>query len=454
MNTHKRIEIILSFILSGHNKTNAEEAEKGYILNIIFRKINPLYIEDKIHRDIFECCLDLYFKNIQINEYSLKDGLIKLGYSENKIFSDLMQISKTDFVSNRKYIESVIGDIVKSGQTQEIRNKFKDLDISLGKRDLDNVYSELQKLIEKWNTDEKNSLLKANVIAKETVDKIIQLGKNNKYITGLSTGFDGLDKITRGFQPGNLIILAARTGVGKTAFALSIAKNVCDLSTDDGKVLFFSLEMSNTELMLRLLSSKSKIPLEKISTGQLSKEEKATLAIVSNEISGYNLFINEISSLSPLALTLLAKDISSKGEIKLIVVDYLQLLENSSARKSREQEVSQISRSLKILARELNIPILALSQLSRKPEGRQDKRPIMSDLRESGSIEQDADIILFLYREDYYENKKDPMIVNKSPESNNDVELIIAKHRNGRTGSINLSFFKKYVLFSNSYSNN
>ena len=444
-------KIIIAFILDLKNEHLAFK-HREITLSKIFRLLKKEYFVNKEHQQIFGICRELYSCSVSINEFNIKNKLVKSfnEYDDKKAFSLIYKFDNIDYVCNKNFLDMTIEEIVKCGQSNIIKKSIKDLNIDLSKFDIDKVYKKMQEIMDNWDGERNNLLVPINQVVNENIERINFLSKQNSDITGVSSGFEKLDKLTKGFQPGNLIILAARTGMGKTAFSLAIAKNICEkyMSDEINTVVFFSLEMTKNEIINRLLSSHSKINYSKIITGNLTADEKIKVKISGIEISKYSFYINEIVNITPTNLNLMVKDIARNKNIKAIIVDYLQLMNNNLNQKSREQEVSQISRSLKLLARELNLPIIALSQLSRKPENRIDKRPILSDLRESGSIEQDADIILFLYSDDYYkslsmssDNKKNLI------KEYNDVELIVAKHRNGPTRNLKLKFLKKYVSF-------
>jgi len=282
-------------------------------------------------------------------------------------------------------------------------------------------------------------------------------------ITGISSGFDRYDSITSGFHGSDLIILAARPAMGKTAFALNLAINVAR----QGKgVLVYSLEMGNEQLFDRLVASEAKIRLKALKDSTMSPEELVNLGNGLGRLSEMPIYISDSSSVTMLEIKATARRLRAEGRLDFMLIDYLQLISPSeNSRKSREQEISEISRSLKILAKELNIPIVTLSQLSRGVEQRVDKRPILSDLRESGAIEQDADMVMFLYREKYYHKDTAPEVDNmnvpqkyvstpqEAPKDNEKelekVELIIGKHRSGPTGTIELGFRPSYQQFVN-----
>ncbi|MBQ1551011.1 MAG: replicative DNA helicase, partial [Bacilli bacterium] len=267
------------------------------------------------------------------------------------------------------------------------------------------------------------------------------LAENKNEITGLATGLYDFDKITTGLHPGELIIIAARPGMGKTAFALNIAANAAKIQ--DKGVAVFNLEMPAEQLATRIISSLGQIDGYKLRTGRLLNEDWKRVNEAMSQLSGTNLMIDDTAGITIGEIRAKCRRLASSEQgISLIVVDYLQLISGGkNYGTNRQQEVSDISRSLKTLALELNVPIIALSQLSRSVETREDKRPIMSDLRESGSIEQDADIVAFLYRDDYYNKEA------RTEDNNSISELIIGKHRNGSTGTIELLFKKNTSTF-------
>lgn len=289
-------------------------------------------------------------------------------------------------------------------------------------------------------------------VLNETLSDIDRLSQQSEDITGLPTGYREFDKMTAGLQPDNLIILAARPAVGKTAFALNIAQNVA--TSTDTSVAIFSLEMSAESLVNRMLCAEGSINANHLRTGQLDEGEWQNLIVAMGALSNTSIFIDDTPGIKMAEIRAKCRRLAKeKGNLGLVVIDYLQLIEGSN-KESRQQEVSEISRQLKKLAKELSVPILALSQLSRGVEQRQDKRPVLSDIRESGSIEQDADIVAFLYRDDYYERGE-----SKSEEDGDDqdslnqdvgeVELIIEKNRAGARGTVKLLFIKSYNKFSN-----
>ncbi|WP_137596756.1 replicative DNA helicase [Paucilactobacillus kaifaensis] len=287
-------------------------------------------------------------------------------------------------------------------------------------------------------------------VLKEAFEEIDRLSQNDSDVTGLSTGYPQLDKMTTGLHEDELVILAARPAVGKTAFALNIAQNVG--TQTDKTVAIFSLEMSAQSLVNRMLCAEGSIDANHLRTGQLSEEEWRNLVVAMGSLSKTSIYIDDTAGIKIAEIRAKCRRLAKEqGNLGLIVIDYLQLIEGTN-RENRQQEVSDISRQLKKLAKELNVPVIALSQLSRGVEQRQDKRPVLSDIRESGSIEQDADIVGFLYRDDYYERDNDDDDSPQDPRDNDEnvgeVEVIIEKNRSGPRGTVKLLFVKSYNKFS------
>ncbi|OZU89446.1 replicative DNA helicase [Virgibacillus indicus] len=271
----------------------------------------------------------------------------------------------------------------------------------------------------------------------DVYDNIEQLHHQDADVTGVPAGFRDLDRITSGFQRNDLIIIAARPSVGKTAFALNVAQNVA-VNTDEN-VAIFSLEMGADQLVQRMLCAEGNIDAQRLRNGQLQADDWSKLTMAMGSLSNAGIFIDDSPGIRVSEIRSKCRRLKQEHGLGMILIDYLQLIQGSvNSRENRQQEVSEISRSLKGLARELEVPLIALSQLSRGVESRQDKRPMMSDLRESGSIEQDADIVGFLYRDDYYDQES---------EKQNIIEIIISKQRNGPVGTVELAFVKEYNKF-------
>ncbi|CEG29471.1 replicative DNA helicase [Bacillus sp. B-jedd] len=272
-----------------------------------------------------------------------------------------------------------------------------------------------------------------------TYDNIESMHNRKGDITGIATGFQELDRMTAGFQRNDLIIVGARPSVGKTAFALNIAQNVAVKTGEN--VAIFSLEMGAEQLVMRMLCAEGNIDAQRLRTGSLTDEDWGKLTMAMGSLSRAGIYIDDTPGVRVADIRAKCRRLKQENGLGMILIDYLQLILGSGrGGENRQQEVSEISRSLKQLARELQVPVIALSQLSRGVEQRQDKRPMMSDIRESGSIEQDADIVAFLYRDDYYD---------KESENKNIIEIIIAKQRNGPTGTVQLAFVKEYNKFVN-----
>ena len=289
-------------------------------------------------------------------------------------------------------------------------------------------------------------------VLNQAMAQIDQLYQNDQTITGLPTGFRDLDKITTGLHEDEMIILAARPAVGKTAFALNIAQNVG--TKTDKSVAIFSLEMGAEQLVNRMLCSEGSIDANHLRTGQLNEEEWQNLIIAMGSLSKAKIYMDDTPGIRMAEIRAKCRRLArEQGDLGLIIIDYLQLIEGSG-QENRQQEVSAVSRQLKKLAKELHVPVIALSQLSRGVEQRQDKRPVLSDIRESGSIEQDADIVAFLYRDDYYrdaegDDDEDQDSGDEGDDNVGEVEVIIEKNRSGPRGTVKLLFVKSYNKFTN-----
>jgi len=284
----------------------------------------------------------------------------------------------------------------------------------------------------------------------EEMDRIEQARTRKQHITGVETGFVELDNLTSGFQAGDFIIIAGRPGMGKTAFALNIAVNTSTRVSKPVPVAIFSLEMSTESLIQRLICAEARVTLNQLRRGDLNNPEYARIAAAVGRLSEAKLYIDDSAALNALEIRARARRLKADhADLGLVIIDYLQLMEPHTGRRreySRQQEITEISRALKAMAKELNVPVIALSQLSRAPDRREDKKPLLSDLRESGALEQDADVVLFLYRKAEYLKKEWD---NLSEEDKRDTDLIIAKHRNGPTGSIKLVFLYQCMRFEN-----
>ena len=422
----------------------AEEAVLGSILinqETIYGVSELLDIEDfyrKSHRTIFKVMLDLNTTKKAIDIITLTDYLTHISKLEEVggIAFITSLANKVPSTANLKHYinivkeKSMLRNIVHIAEYMENMG-YDSESIDTPETVLDKAEQLLFKLTKKLVTTKVNNIKEQTLNAYVDIENIINYKGE---LLGLETGLQDLDSFLQGLKNSDFMILAARPSMGKTAFALNIASYLS--IKKDTPVAFFSLEMSSNQLIHRIFSSYGLIPLFNLKSGNLDDAHTQKLIKVSNKLSQSKLIINdEISNL--MSLRSIARKLKRENDIKLIIIDYLQLLEGTR-RENRNLEISEISRSLKILAKELDIPIIALSQLSRSVESRQVKKPMLSDLRESGSLEQDADIVMFLYREDYY---------NPETENKNITDVIIAKNRNGPTGTIPVYFHKEYVRF-------
>ena len=428
----------------------AEQAVLGAVIlnndtiNEIAGFLSPNSFHAEPHRHIFRAMLELMEINQPIDEIILGDQL--------KAFGKLEAIGGYGYLA--ELVESVpsSGNIVYYAKIVQEHALLRDLinttnDIGRKSRDPQQSIATLlaeaeNKITEIATQSSTKSYSHIKDILKNNFERLEEISKNNSEITGLATGFIDLDRITSGLQASDLIILAARPSMGKTALALNIGSYAATRTESKGAVLIFSLEMSKEQLALRLITAESKIDSKKLRTGNLKQEDWDNLALATDKLSMAPIYINDIPALSPYELVTACKQLNKELEhgVSMVIVDYLQLMQGNKKTNSREQEIAEISRSMKGLAKDLQIPVIALSQLNRALENRSDKRPQLSDLRESGSIEQDADIILFIYRDEVY---------NEDSDKKGTAEIIIAKHRNGATGMVELVFIGKHTKFAN-----
>lgn len=393
------------------------------------------------HQKIFQTMLDLSDKGNAIDVVTVTEEL-----SARKELEDvgglsyLMELANAvPTAANVSYYAKIVEE--KSILRRLIRTATKIVEESFTREDeVEELLSEAEKrIMEVANRKNAGDFKHVKDVLVETYDKIEQLQNRSGDVTGIPTGFMDLDRMTAGFQRNDLIIVAARPSVGKTAFALNIAQNVAVKAREN--VAIFSLEMGAEQLVMRMLCAEGNIDAQVLRTGALTAEDWSKLTIAMGTLSNAGIYIDDTPGLRVNEIRAKCRRLAQEKGLGMVVIDYLQLIQGSGRRgENRQQEVSEISRSLKALARELHVPVIALSQLSRGVEQRQDKRPMMSDIRESGSIEQDADIVAFLYRDDYYD---------KETENKNMIEIIIAKQRNGPTGTVTLAFKKEFNKFLN-----
>lgn len=399
----------------------------------------------KNHQEIYKAILTLYEKNKLIDIITLTTFLQDNGLLEKvgglKILTQLI-----NQIPNLVYLEEYIKLLQdKFLRRTLIRLGYQIINSSyITNIPLENLLNDIEtQLFSITNDRESTNLLSSAELLSKVFLELKQKSAQ-MVLPGLPSGFDNLDLLTQGFQKSDLIIVAGRPAMGKTALCLNIASAVC--TNHRLPVIFFSLEMSKEQLMYRLLANETKISNMSLRSGNINKTDWNKLSLTIKNLSTLPIFIDDTPNISIQNIRLKIKKILfEQTRVGLVVIDYLQLMQISNSRnENRVQELSQITRALKTIAREFNIPIIALSQLSRSVESRTDKRPMLSDLRESGSIEQDADLVLMLYRESYYKNKQ-----TNNEQLNLDIaELIVAKHRNGPTGTVNLKFEPKYTKFS------
>lgn len=408
--------------------------------------IEPMDFYRRAHQLIFESMIDLNEKNEAIDVVTITNTLESKGQLDDvggaPYLAELATIVPT--AANVQYYvkiveeRSILRRLIYTA-TEIVSQGYEEASDVPGL--LDEAERKIMEVSEKRS---RSGFVSIGDILRETVENIDELFQNDEEITGLSTGYKMLDQMTAGLHEDELIILAARPGVGKTAFALNVAQNI-GTKTDE-TVAIFSLEMGSEQLVNRMLCAEGTINASNLRTGQLTEEEFTKLFVAMGSLSKANIYIDDTPGIRTPEIRAKCRRLKQeKGNLGLVVIDYLQLIEGSG-RESRQQEVSEISRQLKKLSKELSVPVIALSQLSRGVEQRQDKRPILSDLRESGSIEQDADIVAFLYRDDYYRNEEEDE--ESETMDDNIVEVILEKNRSGARGTVKLLFIKEYNKFS------
>lgn len=427
------------------NNIESEQTILGAMImnkNLIYEIIEDLDPNDfykDAHKHIFKTIKKLFLKDIHIDiisliEYLKKDNILESSGGSTYITEISDSIATT---ANIKTHIKIIKDNSKLRKLIELSNYT--LEKIYKKEDPDNLIENIQKNIFDISlSQDKSQIESINNILDRTLANIENLYINKNSFVGISSGFYDLDLKTSGFQKAQMVLVAARPSMGKTTFALNIAENAA--IKDKKTVLIFSLEMSKEQLTNKLISSITKIDMQKLQTGTLDDSDFDKLADGIGILADSKIFIDDTPNISISEMKAKCRKLKFSTDIDLIVIDYLQLMSGNTRTESRQQEVSEISRFIKALSKEINCPVIALSQLSRAPEQRSDHRPMLSDLRESGSIEQDSDIVLLLYRDEYY---------NKDTEYKNIAECIIAKHRNGEVGTVKLGWVGRYSKFVN-----
>ena len=393
------------------------------------------------HGMLFNIMQDLSDKGDPIDPVSVKSALDSIGQFE-QVGGMAFLASLINAVPTSAHIEHYSKVVAEKSRARKV---IEDLSQSIsnvydGQKDLNEILSQTEQNLSTISSEQKKGFRPIIDVIDSTQSILDERSQKVGDVTGTSTGFTDFDQITTGLHEDNLIIIAARPAMGKTAFALNIAQNVAKSS--DKAVAIFSLEMGAESLVERMLSAEGLIPSYHVRTGNLSESEWRRMISAQERLAKGKIFIDDTAGIRISEIRSKAKRLAQEnGGLGLIVIDYLQLIEGRG-RENRQQEVSEISRQLKIIAKELKVPVIALSQLSRGVDQRNDKRPILSDLRESGSIEQDADIVAFLYREAY--DKRD-----EQEEPDNVTELILEKNRHGSLGTVQLYFLKEYAKFAN-----
>ena len=429
------------------HSNDAEQSVLGAVLldnealNTMLEILQPDDFYHAGHRTIAETMIELNERLEPIDAVTLCEAL--RGSAKLDVVGGVEYISRlVDIVPtalNTEYYSKIIKEM--SLRRKLIHQAGEIADAAFNERgDIDSFIDSVEQKIFKVSESRISpSFVKVGDIVRDSIKEVEKNYTSKEPITGVASGFSDFDKMTSGLQASDLIILAGRPSMGKTSLALSILRHI---GMDSRKACaFFSLEMSKQQIVLRLLCSQAKVSSSKVRSGNLGESDFPRLVDAASELSQAPIYIDDTPALSVLEMRAKARRLHKEQELSMIVVDYLQLMRGGSRRvERREQEISEISSSLKALAKELNLPVIALSQLNRSVESRQDKRPMMSDLRESGAIEQDADIISFVYRDEVY---------NPDTPDKGVAEFIIGKHRNGPVGTVRLAFQNEYTLFEN-----
>lgn len=423
------------------------------VINQIVGKLTADDFYNPQNATIFKAMMSLSNNSVKIETVSVTEQLIRDKVSNIDDYKTYL-VDLLDMIPSISSVNLYINIVEEKAIERKILANMQELssDILTSKYDfnaiLDKAEDIILKVIKKRRTSDFMTIAEAAKVVYEQIEGYVG---NNSDLTGLNTGYPNLNKATLGFQKGDLMILAARPSVGKSSYAINLALNIANMNKDK-HIALFSLEMSIEQLMMRIFSYQANIELSNIRSGHLASDELLLLSIAKQDLSKLNLHFDESSSTNIADIRSKCRQLKQADQLDFIIIDYLQLITLSDSRGNRQEEVSKISRQLKTLARELDVPILALSQLSRGIETRDDKRPVLADLRESGSIEQDADLVMFLYRRsDVEDNSSDEDQVDgskKEEKAYQEVVLSIAKNRQGPIDYIDYHFYGAYSRFS------
>ena len=402
--------------------------------------LDETWFYEETHRKIFRAIAGLYNERKNVDLITLSDKLKSDGLLEEIGGVSYLSII-IDLVPSAANVEHYAHIVRQKGI---LRRLIKNATSIIGESyesdgNVEEVVDNAERLIfEVADLKQRQKAVHIKDLIKKSIETLDQLYQRKQHVTGIPTGFERFDQMTSGLQNSDLIIIAGRPSMGKSALAISIAEHVGIEQKES--VGIFSLEMSKEQLVQRLLCSQARVDAHKVRSGFLSPSDWPKLTAAAGKLSESRIFIDDAPAISALELRAKARRLKANSDVQMIVLDYLQLMRSTTHSDNRQQEISEISRSLKALARELSIPVIALSQLSRAVESRQDRRPQLSDLRESGAIEQDADVVVLLMREEYY---------NPTEENKGVADVIIAKQRNGPVGTVKLAFIKEYMRFEN-----
>ena len=433
----------------------AEQAVLGAILldnQALYKAIEIIGADEfyrPAHRRIFEAMIELSEQNQVVDLVTLTDHLQHAGTLEgiggSAYLTDLAQsVATASSVTHHAKLvhETGINRALIGVATEIVTRGYE------GTKRVDELLDYAERSI--FGIAEsrlKKSFASIKDVVNSTVEHINKLYEQKEKITGIPTGFTDLDEKTAGLQPSDLIIVAGRPSTGKTSLALGMALNAALHKPKSYKVAIFSLEMSKEQLCMRLLSAAGSLDMHRIRTGQLHRDDWSSLTRAASALTESKIYIDDTAGITALEMRAKIRRQRAETGLDLVVVDYLQLMSGGADSENRQQEISDISRSLKSVAKELNIPVVALSQLSRAVESRQDKRPLLADLRESGAIEQDADLVMMIYRKNMYAGQQGEVEEAADPE--HVAEILISKHRNGPTGVVKLTFLPEYAKFGN-----